>query len=139
MSNWYELQHIDKRVTFHVTLDGEVPAALQKGIPEFVEMVVVPPSFTAHKARYKARALEYFRRTARLLDDDWVLHLDEETQIDAFAVRACIDFIERTRFDIGMVSQTSVEHQHQMTKMNRVISFTIARDTGTTSSSRLAR
>jgi hypothetical protein len=34
-----------------------------------------------------------FRRTARLHSDDWVLHLDEETQIDAFAVRACLDFI----------------------------------------------
>jgi hypothetical protein len=112
VSNWQELQHIDNRVTFHVTVDGEVPAALQKGIPEFVDMVVVPHSFAARKARYKARALEYFRRAARLHHDDWVLHLDEETQIDAFAVRACVDFIERTEFDIGMVSQTSGQLQH---------------------------
>ncbi|KAF2731857.1 hypothetical protein EJ04DRAFT_536398 [Polyplosphaeria fusca] len=27
--------------------------------------------------------------------DDWVLHLDEETQMDAYSLRACIDFIER--------------------------------------------
>jgi hypothetical protein len=60
MSNWHELQHIDNRVTFHAALDGEVPVALQKGIPEFVEILVAPAGFTARKARYKARALEYF-------------------------------------------------------------------------------
>ena len=106
VSNWRELRPLDDRVTFHIALDGEVPAALQKGIPDFIDIVVVPASFTARKAKYKARALEYFRRSAKLRNDDWVLHLDEETQIDAFAVRTCLDFIERTRFDIGMVSHT---------------------------------
>jgi hypothetical protein len=105
VSNWHELRRIDDRITFHVTLDGQVPAVLQKGIPDFVEIVVVPADFIARKARYKARALEFFRRSAKLHNDDWVLHLDEETQIDSFAVRACLDLIEKTRFDIGMVSR----------------------------------
>jgi hypothetical protein len=51
MSNWHDLQHIDSCVTFHAALDGEVPVALQKGIPEFVETVVVPAGFTARKGQ----------------------------------------------------------------------------------------
>lgn len=66
-----------------------------------IRVVIVPKSFTA-KAKYKARALEYFRITANLGPDDWVLHLDEETLVDQETISACQDFIaNETEFQIG--------------------------------------
>ncbi|PYH80084.1 hypothetical protein BO82DRAFT_419015, partial [Aspergillus uvarum CBS 121591] len=35
-------------------------------------------------------------------EQDWVLHLDEETEITEEVLRACVDFIERGAEDIGM-------------------------------------
>ncbi|KAG6356234.1 hypothetical protein INS49_015621 [Diaporthe citri] len=65
-------------------------------------VVSVPASFTRPRARYKARALEYFRIAANLQPDDWILHLDEETMIDASVLEACTNFIaHETNFDIG--------------------------------------
>lgn len=63
--------------------------------------IAVPRSFVTHRAKFKARALEYFRKTMRLTDKDWVLHLDEESTIDQNSLYACIDFIERTDYSFG--------------------------------------
>lgn len=68
--NWHKLQQIGNGTAFHVTLDDEVPAPLQNGTPEFVEIMMVPANFTARKTT----------RHSKLHDDDWVLHLDEEAQ-----------------------------------------------------------
>lgn len=68
-----------------------------------MEIVVVPSQFSPMKAKYKAQALEYFRRHAKLQNADRVFHLDEETEIDAFAVRTTLDLIEKTRLAIGIV------------------------------------
>jgi hypothetical protein len=103
MSNWHELRSIDQRINFHFLLDNELPGTLVGQIPDFVKLVLVPPSFNPPVALYKARALEYMRLTAKHGSDDWVLHLDEETQIDAYATQVCIDFIERGDRHFGMV------------------------------------
>ena len=64
---------------------------------------ITPATFKAQEARFKARSLEWFRTALQFRDDDWILHLDEESVIDKHTIRACIDFIERGEHDIGQV------------------------------------
>ena len=64
---------------------------------------VTPATFKAQEARYKARSLEWFRTALQFRDDDWILHLDEESVIDKHTIGACIEFIERGEHDIGQV------------------------------------
>ncbi|KAJ5780347.1 hypothetical protein N7457_005507 [Penicillium paradoxum] len=98
---WQSCRQNDK-ITFHVVLDCDHDA-LNTSLPSFVNVVKVPASFQPDHAKYKGRALEWCRRYWRLSEHDWVLHLDEETEIDAYLVQACIDFIERGTEDIGMI------------------------------------
>lgn len=55
------------------------------------------------KAKYKARAQEYFRLKYKSSKEDWVLHLDEESQVDDRVLEITLDFIERGTADLGMV------------------------------------
>jgi hypothetical protein len=67
-----------------------------------LQLVTVPRFFVASRAKYKARALEYFRTALVLTPDDWVLHLDEESIVDAQAIQRCYNFIRHeVDFDIG--------------------------------------
>ena len=100
---WTVLRHIDHRLKFHIVLDGGSELAMGSEIPSFVNINEVPKSYTPRYALYKARALEFFRREVGLEEKDWVLHLDEETQIDSYAIKTVIDFIERGDRLIGMV------------------------------------
>jgi len=110
---------------FHIILDQSPLPELENSIPNFVNVILVPPSFKPPKAMYKARALEYGRIAMNLGPEDWVLHLDEETQVDAFAVRACLDFVERGNRHFGMVTcRPSRSGIHQLTDA-RALSFTI--------------
>ena len=105
------LQELDTRITFVVLLDS--PSSLTS--EELgVEVVRVPPSFAPSHAKYKARALEYFRIQKALAPTDWVLHLGEETAVDEHCVRACIAFMERSRFDIGqgLITYNTVNYWH---------------------------
>jgi hypothetical protein len=103
IKNWVELSSIDKRLVFHIILDQNLSPSLARGIPDFVDVILVPRNFQPPKAKYKARALEYARVAMNLGPEDWVLHLDEETQIDAYAVQTCLDFVERGDRQFGMV------------------------------------
>ncbi len=69
--------------------------------PLDVPHLLVPPTFRTRHGRYKARALEYFRRQQHFGPGDWVLHLDEESVIDEHGLRACIDFCERSPYLYG--------------------------------------
>ncbi|OCL13070.1 glycosyltransferase family 2 protein [Glonium stellatum] len=112
IANWDELRHIDPRICFHVILDNSLPQALVGRIPDFIEILFVPPSFRPPKALYKARALEYARIAQSLGPDDWVLHLDEETTVDPFAIKTCLNFIERgdRHFGMGTIFYNSQGH-----------------------------
>ncbi len=101
------LLYLDSRIQF-VVLTESGPNTNFPGLKEYgVEVVQVPKSFRPEKAMYKARALEYFRRMKAFGDEDWVLHLDEETAVDDHCVLTCLDFIEReVRWDYGQVSST---------------------------------
>lgn len=102
---WTELQHLDGRVRFHIILDAATSTkpAWSDELPPFIVVNQVPHTFRPRLALYKARALEYFRRHVRLEEDDWVLHLDEETQLDSYAIKAVLEFIERGDEHVGMV------------------------------------
>lgn len=67
-------------------------------------MEATPSCFSPLKAKYKARNLEYCRKVLKLQDDDWVLHLDEDSLINENALRACINFIEFEQYDFGQVN-----------------------------------
>lgn len=92
-------------VSYHVLVDTENASRLRAALAPFIHVDEVPKEFQARHAKYKARSLEWFRRKWKLTNQDWVLHLDEETEIDLYALRSCLDFIERGREDIGMVSK----------------------------------
>ncbi|KAJ6559523.1 glycosyl transferase family group 2-domain-containing protein [Mycena capillaripes] len=89
---------------FHVLSDEGKGEELRKALPSFVQIIEVPgPSiFRTSKAKYKARALEFYRQQQNLSKDDWVLHLDEESLIDEASVHACVDFILGGEAQIGM-------------------------------------
>ncbi|KAJ6191594.1 hypothetical protein N7519_001615 [Penicillium mononematosum] len=97
---WHNCKHY-QNITFHVVLDSADGS--QVALPGFVNVVNVPASFQPAHAKYKGRALEWCRLHWKLSELDWVLHLDEETEIDEYLVKACFDFIERGTEDIGMV------------------------------------
>lgn len=96
------LQEIDNRVKICIVTD-EPSDELFKDLD--VDIIATPSSFQPAKALYKARALEWFRTSAKHRDDDWVLHLDEETVINEHTVKTCIQFIEHDLdFEFGQVS-----------------------------------
>ncbi|RMZ87732.1 hypothetical protein DV736_g5043, partial [Chaetothyriales sp. CBS 134916] len=87
------LLSIDARLRFVILTE-------EQAVPHFadlygVELVGVPVEYRPSKARFKARSLEYFRTEKAIRNDDWVLHLDEETLVDEHATQSCISFIQK--------------------------------------------
>lgn len=99
---WQDCKHYTN-ISFYVVFDS-AQSFLEDLIPSFVKVVKVPDSFQPAHAKYKGRALEWFRRQLKLSETDWVLHPDEETEVNEYLVKACFDFIERGTEDVGMVS-----------------------------------
>lgn len=91
---------LDSRLRFIILSDGDKTFPCPSR-PSRIEQVNVPSTFAPPKALYKARALEYFRQHQELTDDDWVLHLDEETLVDEHCIQTCITFIENTSYEFG--------------------------------------
>lgn len=60
-----------------------------------------PKSFSTGNSKYKARALEWYRRQLKLTENDWILHLDEESVIDVYGVRRVLEFIWYTDYQFG--------------------------------------
>ncbi|KAJ9386718.1 CAZyme family GT2 [Paecilomyces variotii] len=102
-ASWHNLRHYPQLI-FDVLVDAPETDRFRKALPHFINVYRVPDakSFQANFARHKARALEWYRIQCQLTAEDWVLHLDEETELDDFAIQTCIDFIERGSEDIGM-------------------------------------
>ena len=84
---------------------------------------ITPATFRAQKARFKARSLEWFRTALQFRDDDWILHLDEESVIDKHTIGACIDFIERGEHDIGQVCSGPSSNSPTLIVMSQGIIF----------------
>ena len=101
---WDSLSQRDNpSVKFHVLVDSESSEELEQQLPPYVIVDQVPKSFSVKKAKYKARAQEYFRLKYKFSKEDWVLHLDEESEMDDRALQTTLDFIERGTADLGMV------------------------------------
>ncbi|GAA5949158.1 hypothetical protein JCM21900_004887 [Sporobolomyces salmonicolor] len=68
-----------------------------------LQNIVCPKSYKSPlgKAKYKARALDYFRYHVSLGVYDWILHMDEESTTDAESLRHCIEFIRYTPHHFG--------------------------------------
>jgi hypothetical protein len=60
-----------------------------------LQNIVCPKSYVSPlgKAKYKARALDYFRYHVSLGVYDWILHMDEESTTDGESLRRCLEFI----------------------------------------------
>ncbi|KAI0147078.1 glycosyltransferase like family 2-domain-containing protein [Xylariaceae sp. FL1272] len=85
---------IDPRISLHV-LTEEDKVKRFSNLRSDVSVHGCPKDFQPQKAKYKARSLEWFRITMSIEDNDWILHIDEETSIDEYLVRRCVDFITR--------------------------------------------
>ncbi|KAH8916814.1 glycosyltransferase family 2 protein [Atractiella rhizophila] len=68
-----------------------------------LQNIVCPKSYVSPlgKAKYKARALDYFRYHVSLGVYDWILHMDEESVTDAESLRRCIEFVRYTPHHFG--------------------------------------
>lgn len=88
---------LHQRIEFHV-LAEEATVHAFGDLREDIGAVLhgVPMDYTPKKAKFKARALEWFRISQKLQNDDWILHLDEETYVDNYGIRTCLDVIERS-------------------------------------------
>lgn len=68
------------------------PLTLQD-IDERVRIILVPTTYqTPKETLFKARSLQYALDHSPASDDDWIVHLDEETQFDQETVRAICHF-----------------------------------------------
>ncbi|PLW11866.1 hypothetical protein PCASD_21714 [Puccinia coronata f. sp. avenae] len=68
-----------------------------------LQNIVCPKSYVSPlgKAKYKARALDYFRYHVSLGVYDWILHMDEESTTDGESLRRCLEFIRYTPHHFG--------------------------------------
>lgn len=100
---------LDHRMSLHILTEQRNVSKFQGRYHKHVVVHGVPESYIPPKAKYKARSLEWFRTNMVLQNEDWVLHLDEETVIDEYGLKACLDFVTRqTDADVGTVGRSPV-------------------------------
>lgn len=90
------------------------------GLSEYprVREVVVPPSYaTKTGALFKARALQYcLEPDVNILNDqDWIVHLDEETILTDNAIRGILNFVYNGKHQFGQGVITYANDQVQKT------------------------
>ncbi|KAK3602060.1 hypothetical protein CHS0354_008015 [Potamilus streckersoni] len=86
-------------VLFEVVTDDDIP-----DIKDSCKCIVVPKKYqTKQGTLYKARALNYCLEpgVSGLTDQEWVVHLDEETILTRSSVYGIINFIKDGKADIG--------------------------------------
>ncbi|KAL3852336.1 hypothetical protein ACJMK2_015993 [Sinanodonta woodiana] len=84
---------------FEVVADVYIP-----GIDDLCRQFTVPNSYkTKHGTLFKARALNYCLEpgVSDLADEEWVVHLDEETILTPSSIYGIIKFIKDGKADIG--------------------------------------
>lgn len=92
------------RRTYHSLLpllDERMQLDIVTDLPVDLPHIQVPDSFQPRHAKFKARALEYYRQLMDFSEADWVLHLDEETVVDRDGLEACIRFCIRSPHLMG--------------------------------------
>jgi hypothetical protein len=89
MRSWDVHRHLEKlHPAIHVHVLTDEPNYFDN-----INCYTCPRTFQTRNSKYKARALEWYRRTMRFTQHDWILHLDEESVIDAESIKRTLDFI----------------------------------------------
>lgn len=98
-----------------------------------IREVVVPASYrTKTGALFKARALQYCleEKVNILADNDWIVHLDEETLLTENSVRGILNFVmdAKHQFGQGLITYANEEVVNWVTTL--ADSFRVADDMG---------
>lgn len=71
-----------------------------------VQVIVVPDDYSLpNGTKYKARALHYATTASTAREEDWVIHLDEETRFDTDTVRRIQAFVIGERYNLRTSNQ----------------------------------
>ncbi len=82
---------------WHIEVVSDTPLAIDDYDGQ-VSVIVVPDTYhTQNGAKYKARALHFAMDASPATDDDWVIHLDEETQFNQHTVDQIRTFVMKDR------------------------------------------
>ncbi|KAF2405434.1 hypothetical protein EJ06DRAFT_525948 [Trichodelitschia bisporula] len=78
----------------------------------YITLHVIPDTYLPPVAQHKARALSFFLSVTRPGADDWILHLDEETVLDAHALAAARAVAARGEVDMaqGVLQYNAYAH-----------------------------
>ena len=90
MRAWKAHQHLEQ-------LDPCIRVHILTDEPNYIANIncfSCPKDFKTQNSKYKARALEWYRQTMQYTNNDWILHLDEESVIDDASVLQVLDFIK---------------------------------------------
>lgn len=98
-----------------------------------IREVVVPPNYrTSSGALFKARALQYCLEHSvnELADNDWIVHLDEETLLTENSVRGILNFVldGKHQFGQGLITYANEDVVNWITTL--ADSFRVADDMG---------
>ena len=91
-----------KTLQYTYEIITDVPLGLDKNT-ECYEVVVPKEYETKTGAKFKGRALQYAieLNASNLTDDDWVLHLDEESLLTKSSIEGIIEFMAKNKHPIG--------------------------------------
>lgn len=90
------------RYTYEIVTD--MPVYINNQLSDRIFEVLVPSDYnTKSGAKYKARALQYAieKNVSNLTDDDWVVHLDEESLMTKSSLNGIIEFVNKNKHPIG--------------------------------------
>ncbi|NP_001229485.1 beta-1,4-mannosyltransferase egh isoform X1 [Apis mellifera] len=98
-----------------------------------IREVVVPPNYrTSSGALFKARALQYCLEHSvnELADNDWIVHLDEETLLTENSIRGILNFVldGKHQFGQGLITYANEDVVNWITTL--ADSFRVADDMG---------
>ncbi|XP_078042837.1 beta-1,4-mannosyltransferase egh [Augochlora pura] len=98
-----------------------------------IREVVVPPNYcTSSGALFKARALQYCleKSVNELADNDWIVHLDEETIMTENSLRGILNFVldGKHQFGQGLITYANEDVVNWITTL--ADSFRVADDMG---------
>ncbi|XP_017764930.1 PREDICTED: beta-1,4-mannosyltransferase egh [Eufriesea mexicana] len=116
---------------FQIEVVSDQPIGLQ--LHRRIKEIVVPPNYrTSSGALFKARALQYCLENSvnELGDNDWIVHLDEETLLTENSIRGILNFVldGKHQFGQGLITYANEDVVNWITTL--ADSFRVADDMG---------
>ncbi|CAG2112167.1 unnamed protein product, partial [Medioppia subpectinata] len=96
---------------FMIEVVTDNPLDLDTTDPRVREIVVPVGYRPKNGTMFKARALQYRLDTNDMADDEWIVHLDEETVMTEQSVRGVVNFVSDGRHDFGQGLITYADQQ----------------------------